>query len=99
MKTIFDLAPLITKVPHPFINYSLTELGIINDIDLDGDIVTLEFVWPFPNIPIREELISSVEEVVSDLELKLKYTERIMTPVEKNDFLILEKQGWKKDKK
>lgn len=95
MKTLFDLAQVITKVPHPFINSSLTELGIVTDIDLEDGIVSLVFAWPFPDIPIREQLIASIEQVVKDLDLKLEFTERIMTTAEKNDFLILEKKGWK----
>jgi len=95
MKTIYDLAQVITKVPHPFINYSLTELGIVTDIDLEDNLVTLEFVWPFPEIPIKDDLVNSVEKVVSELGFEFSYTERVMTPVEKNDFLVLEKQGWK----
>jgi len=96
MNTIFDLAQVITKVPHPFINYSLTELGILTDIDLDNELVSLEFAWPFPKIPIRDQLVESVEKVVIDMGFKLKYTERIMTVSEKNEFMILEKKGWKK---
>ena len=95
MNTIFDLAQKITKVEHPYIKNSLTNLGIVTDIDLEGDIVQLEFVWPFPNIPIREELIDSIENVVKDLGFKLSFTERIMTAQEKNEFLVLEKAGWK----
>ena len=95
MKTLFDLAQLITKVPHPFINSSLTELGIVTDIDLENNIVSLIFAWPFPDIPIREQLIESIEKVVQELEFELSFTERIMTTAEKNDFLILEKKGWK----
>ena len=95
MKTIYDLAQVITKVPHPYINYSLTELGIVTDIDLEDNLVTLVFAFPFPEIPIRDELVNSVEKVVKDLGFELEFTERVMTNAEKNDFLALEKQGWK----
>lgn len=95
MNTIFDLAQLITKVEHPYIKESLTNLGIVTDIDLEDNIVQLEFVWPFPNIPIRDELINSIEHVVKELGFSLSFTERIMNPQEKNEFLILEKAGWK----
>jgi metal-sulfur cluster biosynthetic enzyme len=96
MTTIHDLAIRITKIPHPFINYSLTELGIITDIDLEEDRVSLEFVWPFPNIPIKSLLIDSVANLIDELGLQWKYTERIMDAEEKKYFLALEKEGWKK---
>ena len=95
MHTFFDLAQVIIKVPHPFINSSLTELGIVTDIDLEDDTLSLVFAWPFPDIPIRDQLVSSIENVVDNMGFKLHFTERIMTTAEKNDFLILEKQGWK----
>lgn len=98
MNTIYDLAQVITKVPHPFINFSLTELGIVTDIDLEDDVVSLEFAWPFPKIPIRDHLVESVNKVVTDLGFKLKFTERTMTASEKNEFMVLEKKGWKNKK-
>ena len=95
MKTFFDLAQEIIKVAHPFISSSLTELGIVTDIDLEDNTVSLVFAWPFPNIPIRDQFINSIEDVVNEMGFKLFYTERIMEVAEKNDFLILEKKGWK----
>ncbi len=95
MKTIYDLAQVITKVQHPFINFSLTDLGIVTDIDLEDNTVSLEFAWPFPEIPIRDQLINSIKKVVDDFGFELKFTERVMTPEEKNEFMILEKNGWK----
>ena len=95
MKTLFDLAQVITKVPHPFISSSLTELGIVTDIDLENNMVSLVFAWPFPDIPIRDQLVDSIKSVVFEMGFELNFTERIMTTAEKNDFLILEKKGWK----
>ena len=80
---------------HPYIDSSLTDLGIVTDIDLEDNMVSLVFAWPFPDIPIRDQLIQSIEIVVKDMGFNLEFTERIMTTAEKNDFLILEKQGWK----
>jgi metal-sulfur cluster biosynthetic enzyme len=99
MHTLYDLAQVITKVEHPFISYSLTELGIVTDIDLEDDTVSLEFAWPFPKIPIRDELVNSIAKVTSDLGFKLTFTERIMTPEEKSYFMMLEKKGWKNKEK
>lgn len=95
MKTFFDLAQKIVKVAHPFINSSLTELGIVTDIDLEENTVSLVFAWPFPNIPIRDQLLDSIKSVVTEMGFEFQFTERIMTTAEKNDFLILEKKGWK----
>ena len=52
MKTIADVASAITKVGHPAINYTLTELGILSEIDLIENTVEVVFAFPFPDIPI-----------------------------------------------
>ena len=45
----------ISKVMHPAINCSLTELGIVKDLEIyDENIVIATFVFPFQKIPIKE---------------------------------------------
>ena len=95
MKTIADVASVITKVGHPAINYSLTELGILSEIDLIENRVEVVFAFPFPDIPIADTLINSISEPVKALGLDFKYSTRVMTDDEKAMFMQLEKDGWK----
>ncbi|RLD67815.1 MAG: metal-sulfur cluster biosynthetic enzyme [Bacteroidetes bacterium] len=95
MKTLSDVANAITKVMHPAINYPLTELGIVTDIELEDNKVTLVFAFPFPNIPIADQLINSIEQPIKELGLEMEHSIRIMSVEEKVTFLQLETAGWK----
>ncbi len=95
MQTIENVINEISKVEHPAINYSLTKLGIVKDIELVDDSVILTFVFPFPGIPIADRLISSVTEPVEAMGLKVEYIVRIMNEEEKATFLQLESEAWK----
>ncbi|MCD6355622.1 MAG: DUF59 domain-containing protein [Prolixibacteraceae bacterium] len=95
MQTIENVINEISKVEHPAISYSLLKLGIVKDIELSGDSVILTFVFPFPNIPIADTLIGSIEKPINEMGLKLEYIVRIMNEEEKSKFLKLEAEAWK----
>jgi metal-sulfur cluster biosynthetic enzyme len=95
MQTIVNVITEISKVMHPAINYSLVKLGIVKDVDLNDDTVVLTFVFPFPNIPIADQLISSIEKPINDMGLKMEYIVRVMTEKEKSRFMQLEAEAWK----
>ena len=94
MKTLSDVASAITKVMHPAINYSLTELGIVTDVELVDNKVVLVFAFPFPNIPIADQLINSIAMPIKNLGLEMEYTIRIMTEEEKAVFMQMEQDAW-----
>lgn len=95
MQTIENVTNIISKVPHPAINLSLTELGIVQDIELYEDAVIVTFVIPFPDIPIADKLIASVNKVVKEMGLQLQYIVRVMKKEEKEAFLEMEAKAWK----
>jgi metal-sulfur cluster biosynthetic enzyme len=80
---------------HPAINCSLTELGILQDVEIYGENTAIAtFVFPFQKIPIKERLIGSVEQAVNKMGYKLEYIVRYMNEDEKKYFLELEKKNW-----
>jgi predicted Fe-Mo cluster-binding NifX family protein len=85
----------IAKVMHPAIDLSLTQLGIVKDIDINDNKVEVVFAFPFPNIPIADQLINSVKEPVINLGAEFSYEVVIMTEEEKQEFLRLEASAWK----
>ena len=93
----FKVIKTLESVQHPAIATSLINLGILQDIDFDEEKnkVTATFVWPFANIPIKEQLINSVKIPLKQLGLELEYNERIMNEDERNRFLELEKKYWR----
>ena len=85
----------ILKVMHPAINCSLTELGIVKDLEIYGEnTVIATFVFPFQKIPIKEKLVGSVENVAKKFGYNLEYIVRYMNENEKKRFLELEKMNW-----
>ena len=95
MITKTEVENAISTVGHPAIDYSLIKLGIISNILLLGKKVIIEFAFPFPNIPIADKLISSIEKPIKDLGLSFEHTIRTMNDKEKSKFLQLETEAWK----
>lgn len=85
----------VSKVSHPAISYSLVKLGIITDVELTDKRAFVFFAFPFPNIPIANELINSVSNPLQNMGLEFEYSVRIMTEKERNRFLELEAEAWK----
>ena len=85
----------ISKVKHPAIDRSLTDLGMVQDLELyTENVVILTFVFPFVNIPIADKLISLVEKAIQNEGMEMQYIVRIMKNDEKKRFLIMEKEAW-----
>ena len=91
----FKIIHTIESVQHPAIATSLVNLGILQDIDFEDNKVKATFVWPFAEIPIKEQIINSIKYPLKNLGLELEYKERLMNEEERNRFLELEKKYWK----
>ncbi len=90
-----DVLSVIESVKHPAINLSLIELGMLRNINIEDESVSAEFVFPFPNIPIKEMLFSSVRQPLENMGYSLEFTETLMTAEEVQRFLALETANWK----
>ena len=90
-----DILNELEKVEHPAINYSLIKLGIVSDVELNNNTVSVVFAFPFPNIPIADMLINSIAQQLIALGLKFDYKTRLMNDEEKEHFLKLETEAWK----
>lgn len=85
----------IAKVKHPAIDLSLTDLGIVRDVEPNGDRVDLLFAFPFANIPIADKLVNSVRDVVERYGAEFHYQIVVMNDVERAEFMKLEASAWK----
>ena len=86
---------IIGKVMHPEIDASLMELGMIKDIKLEGNKVSLTMVFPFPGVPIRDMLIESVKKPLEEHGLQVEINETVMTKEELQNFFKMEQKKWK----
>lgn len=92
-----DVHQAIGQVMHPEINRTLVELGMVKDIVLKDDEVTLTLTLPFLAIPvsIKDYLVNSLRQAVTKLgaEVEIKIAE--MNQEERLAFLAMEQESWK----
>jgi Mrp family chromosome partitioning ATPase len=62
----------LRQVMHPEVKRSLVELGMIKDVVVKEDGVTLILALPFKEIPIKDDLVRSVREAVARLDSGLE---------------------------
>ncbi|MEA2042871.1 MAG: iron-sulfur cluster assembly protein [Bacteroidota bacterium] len=97
MNTILkeQIEDTIDSVMHPAIDLSLTALGMVKELKVTDQKAEVTFAFPFPNIPIGEQLINSIKIPVTNLGAEFDYQVVIMTEEEKQKFLQLEASAWK----
>jgi len=85
---------VLSEVKHPAIDCSLIELGIVKDIKLEGNEVKVTMAFPFPNIPIKDQLIKSVRDPLEKMNLNVKVETVAMNREELQNFLKKEEENW-----
>ena len=90
-----QLETAISYITHPSIDATLIELGIISELEINDDNVAIEFAFPFAKIPIKQDIIGSVQIVSESLGFNFSHQDRLMTPEEKAIFLNIEHSHWK----
>ena len=89
-----EIQRIVGEVKHPAINHSLVGLGIVKEVSEENGVAKITFAFPFPNIPIKDQIINSVVDVLAQHDIKSEINIVIMTPEELNNFLKLENQNW-----
>jgi len=92
-----DVHQAVGQVMHPEISRTLVELGMVKDIALRDDEVSLSLVLPFLGIPatIKDYLVNSLRQTVMKLGAKLEVRIAEMNQEERLAFLAMEQEGWK----
>ena len=95
MKTKQEVLDAISGEQHPAISNSLLNLGIVKDVELKDNVANVLFAFPFPNIPIADQLIYSIYEPIKAIGVDFNYDIIDMNEEEKAKFMQLEAEGWK----
>ena len=92
-----DVRQAIENVKHPAIDCSLVELGMVKDINVKDNDVTFRLLLPFAEIPenIKSDMISSLRESLTGLEVSANIETAIMDEAERQYFLSMEEKHWK----
>jgi len=85
---------LLEKVKHPSIDDTLLNLGIIKNVEVEGNKVIITLVFPFENIPIKELLVNLVKESLDRLKMDIEIKTTTMNKKELQKFLNLEQKNW-----
>ena len=93
----YDVEQALSKVMHPEINYSLVDLGMIEDIVCKKDEAHLTLKLPFLQVPVKELLIDIIKKTLSDLNSSIRVEINIeqMGQQEVDKFKKMAKEGWK----
>lgn len=90
-----EIRQVLSNVKHPVIDCTLIDLGILEDITIRNDKVELTLAFPFPKIPIKEQLINSVREPVEKLSVEVEVKITVMNQEKLQRFLSMEQDAWK----
>jgi ATP-binding protein involved in chromosome partitioning len=93
--SVDTIKSLMGQVMHPAINSSLHELGIVKNVDMQYGKAVITMALPFPNIPILDQLVSSVKEPIEKLGVEVTVEQTLMSQEEVQHFLQVEQANWK----
>ena len=92
-----DVHKAIGHVVHPEINRTLVELGMVKDMTMKDNKVTLALVLPILGIPIsvKDYLVNSLRQAVMKLGAKVEIRIAERNQEERLAFLAMEQESWK----
>jgi ATP-binding protein involved in chromosome partitioning len=92
-----EIEKALSKIMHPEINYSLVDLGMIEDVIYKKDEVNLTLKLPFQQVPVKDLLIDIIKKTLSDLNSSIQVEINIeqMSQEERDNFVKMAKEGWK----
>lgn len=85
----------ISDVKHPAIDHSLLDLGIVKNVRVEDDKVKITFSFPFPQIPITDMLVNSIDQPLQSIGINAEYDFTVMDEKERAEFLRMEKEAWR----
>ena len=92
-----DVEQALSKVTHPEINYSLVDLGMIEDLVCEEQKVSLTLKLPLVPVPIQDLLLESIKKALSEQDSSVQVEINIeqMTQEQRSNFMQMAKKEWK----
>ena len=95
--TADQVLELLKQVEHPEIAVNLVDLGMIMDVGIEGNLVTVALALPMLGIPeaVRAAIVQVIQQALAakGLELKVHYFE--MDPETRDRFFAAARANWK----
>lgn len=89
------LKEILEEMKHPFIDYSLIDLGILKNVEVVGDKIIVNIAWPSIDSAIKPFIISLVSGSFKKLNRKIEINESLMNDEERKFYLELEEKSEK----
>jgi len=81
MPTVDEVEEALTNVIDPELGLDFVELGLVYDIEVQGDEVFITFTLTSPGCPIGPQVTEQMEEFVSELDgVSRVYPKMVFTP-------------------
>jgi ATP-binding protein involved in chromosome partitioning len=92
-----DIEKTLSKVMHPEINYSLVDLGMIEEVVYKQKHVSLALNLPSLQVPVKGILVESIKKVLADLDSSIEVEINIeqLNEQQREKFMKMAKEGWK----
>ena len=92
-----DFKKALSQIMHPEIKASLLELNMLQKISLQKKTLSLTLKLPFLGVPIKEDLINSIQQTLQELapDFTFLIETAVMTDAEREKFLQLAQKNWK----
>ena len=90
-----EIMKAIADVKHPAIDHSLLDLGIVKNVRVEDDKVKITFSFPFPQVPVADMLVNSIDQPLQSIGVNAEYDFTVMDEKEKAEFLRMEKEAWR----
>ncbi len=87
-----EIRDLLNKIKHPEINNSFVELGMISEVQKEGENIVVEIKLPMPEVPIKELLMNLIKEELKSFKVKFKFS--VMNEEERSKFFKLSQENW-----
>ena len=92
-----DVEQALSKIMHPEINYSLVDLGMIEDVVCEEQKASLTLKLPFVPVPVKDLLIESIKKALSERDSAVQVEINIeqMSQEERGNFMQMAREEWK----
>lgn len=84
-----SLKEILEEMKHPFINYSLIDLGILKNVEAAGDKILVNIAWPSADSAIKPFIISLVSGSLKKLNRKIEIKESLMNEEDRKFYMKL----------
>jgi len=94
--SVDDIEAAIADVTHPEIDATLPELGMIDDIETEGEDVTIDVAIPMAAIPdaIKQLLARRLADALETMDVELTVQFVLMDEDTRETFFSMEEDNW-----